>query len=347
MPHIHQHLFALTALLLHVGYTISADPVIDEGWRKRLLDEGGPMASRYKEVGSHLDERVSVKYEQRKATGDGFEVRMAYSVHTRYQGDYRVQEMVFDRGETKLPVPDRLFCDNDQYTFTLFRKDAGQGYVIHELKTKPEPGSQANNHVWCAQYAYVGLMHAVDAAAGAPGSKLLSLGWDAPTGTLRVAFERTQHDLLAVGKPPMTYFGSYEVSLEPNFGWRVARRHVVDPNLTTTNTPSYGIVLDGLHFPKQVTSESFNPPKYNRPPTRGTSEVLSLERCRLTPADFYLTAFGFPEPPDVTPPARPTPLYVWLLLAASGFGVVALGCRWLLKRRAKAALPPPVPPTTA
>ena len=60
---------------------------------------------------------------------------------------------------------------------------------------------------------------------------------------------------------------------------------------------------------------------------------------------FYLSHYGLPEPPGVTPPSRPTPNYVWLLIVAGGFGVLALGCRWLLKRRAKATLPPPIPPT--
>jgi hypothetical protein len=66
---------------------------------------------------------------------------------------------------------------------------------------------------------------------------------------------------------------------------------------------------------------------------------------------FYLSHYGLPEPHGVTPPSPPTPNYVWLLLAAGGFAVLAVGTRWLLKRRARAAAnasPPtaPPPPTT-
>ena len=65
----------------------------------------------------------------------------------------------------------------------------------------------------------------------------------------------------------------------------------------------------------------------------------------IDPRTFYLSHYGLPEPPGITPPSRPTPTYVWLLIAAGGFGVITLACRWLLKRRAKVALPPPVSPT--
>jgi len=71
--------------------------------------------------------------------------------------------------------------------------------------------------------------------------------------------------------------------------------------------------------------------------------VLSLENRKINEHEFTLSAYGLPELPGVTW-ERPTPTYVWLLLAAAVLGVVAVGCRWLLKRRAK-VVPPPVPPT--
>lgn len=81
----------------------------------------------------------------------------------------------------------------------------------------------------------------------------------------------------------------------------------------------------------------------------GTARSITrYHNVRNTPnheSPFYLSHYGLPEPPGITPPSRPTPTYVWLLLAAGGFGVITLACRWLLKRRSKAVLPPPVPPT--
>ena len=87
------------------------------------------------------------------------------------------------------------------------------------------------------------------------------------------------------------------------------------------------------------------PPKGNKPGYIEETDFEYVRRTTRSRADFYLTTFGFPEPPGIVPPSRPTPTYVWLLLGAGGFGAIALACRWLLKRRAKVALPPPVPPT--
>jgi hypothetical protein len=53
---------------------------------------------------------------------------------------------------------------------------------------------------------------------------------------------------------------------------------------------------------------------------------------RVTDDQFTLSAFGLPEPVGVTR-EKPTPVYVWLLAAAGGFGALALLFRWLVRRR--------------
>lgn len=59
---------------------------------------------------------------------------------------------------------------------------------------------------------------------------------------------------------------------------------------------------------------------------------------------FWLTHYGLPEPEGVTPPKKPIPLYVWLLSAAAGLGLIALVCRWLLHRRSAKTVPVAPPP---
>jgi hypothetical protein len=48
--------------------------------------------------------------------------------------------------------------------------------------------------------------------------------------------------------------------------------------------------------------------------------------------EFTLSAFGLPEPPGVEWDKR-TPRYVWFLIAAAVFAIVAGGLRYYAKRR--------------
>lgn len=61
---------------------------------------------------------------------------------------------------------------------------------------------------------------------------------------------------------------------------------------------------------------------------------------------FWLTHYGLPEPEGVTPPKKPIPLYVWLLSGAVGLGLIALVCRWLLRRRSAKSVPVAPSPAT-
>ena len=63
-------------------------------------------------------------------------------------------------------------------------------------------------------------------------------------------------------------------------------------------------------------------------------------------SEYYLSHYGLPEPEGVTPPKKPIPLYVWLLAGAGGFALIALVCRWLLRRRRTAGVSRPVVPDT-
>ncbi len=102
-------------------------------------------------------------------------------------------------------------------------------------------------------------------------------------------------------------------------------------------------LVDGLPVPtKSVTVEDYSSASMKLILRRETTYEVELGGA-FEGDEFTLTHYGLPEPPGVEW-ERPTPTYVWLLLAAGVLGVIAVGCRWLLKRRAK-AVPPPVPPT--
>ena len=74
----------------------------------------------------------------------------------------------------------------------------------------------------------------------------------------------------------------------------------------------------------------------------GDLEITTDTSFRIDPSvelpdqDFTLTAYGLPEPVGITW-SKPTPNYVWPLVAAGGCVVLALGFRFLARRRAAAA----------
>lgn len=58
---------------------------------------------------------------------------------------------------------------------------------------------------------------------------------------------------------------------------------------------------------------------------------------------FRLSHYGLPEPEGIVW-KKPIPLYVWLLSGAAGLGLIALICRWLLRRRSAKSVPVAPPP---
>jgi hypothetical protein len=68
---------------------------------------------------------------------------------------------------------------------------------------------------------------------------------------------------------------------------------------------------------------------------------FKVSRPAREPADeeFRLTAFGLPEPVGIAMPKRPTPRYVWFLIAAAGLGVLAVLFRVLARRRGTTTRP--------
>ncbi len=99
----------------------------------------------------------------------------------------------------------------------------------------------------------------------------------------------------------------------------------------------YGAPTDGISLPTRwVEEESLKLNDGGSFATRrSTTFSLRPEASEPPEAEFTLTAFGLPEPVGVTW-ERPTPVYVWILAAAGGLGVLAWLFRWLARRRRQA-----------
>lgn len=84
--------------------------------------------------------------------------------------------------------------------------------------------------------------------------------------------------------------------------------------------------------PDNVTPQKWEyqvTPANGAPKTHYLAEVLEFRKESHSDREFSLTQFGLPDP--VSPP-KPTPMYLWLILAAIGFVGLAIGMRALAKR---------------
>ena len=96
---------------------------------------------------------------------------------------------------------------------------------------------------------------------------------------------------------------------------------------------------------RSLTCESFNAKKGGVFQTRQI-EFTDYGANPIDHAEFYLSHYGIPEPVGVVPPSKRTPRYLWLLVAAESFAILAILFRWLARRwRAAPAASMPTTPT--
>jgi hypothetical protein len=138
------------------------------------------------------------------------------------------------------------------------------------------------------------------------------------------------------------------IDLDSNRDYTIAGyRIVTDTNQATIQSDAYYqyAQVGNHHRPMRIewTERSTNKK------TSITSSYIReydfrYERDPVTEADCSLSAYGFPEPQGVTL-NRPTPRYIWILVAAGVCGALALLLRWLPRKgKGVNTAPSPVQP---
>ena len=125
-------------------------------------------------------------------------------------------------------------------------------------------------------------------------------------------------------------FGHYALELNPNQGWRIETvKTLLTGRIDATETNTY-------------EKDGFAVPIPNRRVFTGkdlkTSDIFHVATTfshfksnpHHTEAEFTLSAFGFPEPVGVEW-KKPTPRYVWFLVAAGAFAAIAVFFRWMTR----------------
>jgi len=149
---------------------------------------------------------------------------------------------------------------------------------------------------------------------------------------VRVQFENNPPP---VGKRPPSQLSGW-CDLDPGAGWSIRGFEVTSDDRVLRDTTSTDVTSsvdrDGLvrideerHEIKIVKGETLLAHR-----TQLTTYKIWVDRD-VPEREFSLTAYGLPEPPGISF-VRPTPMYVWLLVGAGGFAILALVFRWLTHR---------------
>jgi hypothetical protein len=229
----------------------------------------------------------------------------------------------------------RVYARNEQYRFTVTGTPQA-GWLFDLLSTPTNPNAQLDGD----------LKHMLSGKINLVSFGQVSLAELVDSGSVRVTPTGVvvENSVIETGLNTITHHTA-NLEVDPRAYHVLRRGHaIVKMNRTEgrIRIENEYTIVDGVPVPSHCTYIE----EYSTTP-RLTIRTESTFRCQLAGSlrqdDFTLTHYNLPEPPGVTWES-PTPTYVWLLLAAAVLGIIVLGCRWLLKRRAK-AVPPPVPPT--
>jgi hypothetical protein len=290
---------------------------IDAEWVARGATEGAALLKKYEDLLSYLEERSEATIES--PPGGVGQTTTTHSV--RLQDNAMIERGRFFSDASRQPRLS-LECQNPAYHFSLGKSGKDAPYALNQYAK-----GERSTPVWKCTGGLHGevfyhLKRAIEALTPEKKADLRLVRFDAASALLTLSFTLTLQDERHV----------QELVLAPTKGWMVISRSVEAPKMVGRYDYTYGRTIEGMHFPTGSTGvttvKAVVPPRT----TRVVVRVLDIKRTEKTPADFRLTAFGFPEPQDVAPLARPTPWHLWTLLAGAACGAFAFSLTYLRRR---------------
>jgi len=218
---------------------------------------------------------------------------------------------------------------NSRYVFVL-RKKPGKDWVLHDLHLVADGVPPSINYMGLDEMArgpyFVGTMWLPDAIKQ-------------PEFVIRDATAQNENgrNLIRITyefkKPTETHTHSGFLVFDPERYW------LITENEHKQATAKNALITRSKY---EITQEG-DLPLVTRATTTQTSTLTpgqsskSTSICRFTreaadEMEFTLTAFGLPEPYGVEWKRR-TPRYIWILVGAGGFVLLAAGLYWLARRQ--------------
>ncbi len=311
---------------------------MDEEWLQKAKTTGKVAYEKYLAVAS----KVEVEYESYFVKRDGGGTSGAFSPHTE-----RMRSVSFDAGslleqdrkwEESGQRQFRIRSQNKNYQFILSKDKEEAGYALTSYKPgRSKDFMQDGSAVHFAAFQEFG--NAFRVIEGQENHTLKGIRWDGAKGLLKITWVvvtknwgDTRNDLW----------------IDPQKDWRVVEYITDTPASGNHQTVTYGESVGGMTFPNgyhaEITYKGTGP---NFPPNFDIDARLkTIKLTDKTDSDFLLSSFGFPEPAEF-PQKKPIPRYLWFLLAAGVFTILAVLFRWLARRARKPASgtthQPPVP----
>jgi len=318
--------------MLSAGILIAL-PVFTRGQQK-IEPEILESWKRYKAKLSHAQGEYSGTSKRRHGTDSSVgnvEVKFAFT-----SGCQRVELVETETGTVK---PSRqLICRNPKYSFRLDLRE--NGWLLREVVMAGEEPSSVRDSLHDKLDAWLACLNCLNAIER---TQLLDLAddlrWTEPQEGQTKALNLIKERRLKSGPNTITYHKlSLQLNADHYHTLQSARAEwLMNKTEGILEITASQQMNGGIPVPTRLVSRQTYPTIPG-----GDLEITTDTSFRIDPSvelpdqDFTLTAYGLPEPVGITW-SKPTPNYVWPLVAAGGCVVLALGFRFLARRRAAAA----------
>jgi hypothetical protein len=307
-----RHALTLTSLVLSSGITLGQGATLTQDQRTTLATVHAKVTAFRDKVQPRLSGTIRSTVVAPAQAGGG-------TTETVVQSHGRV---LYRRSPYELSSDTLVLGVNERYAFAAKQKAEGQPWLLLKVSlTGDVPLSPVFDQP--TRVAVAGLVAGQFAIAGRTVEELLDASKFVATDVtqpavdrLRLAFRPRQTSRPARDEPAVR---DGWVEIDPAFGHVVrgeVRREFTDAKQVTTVVNRFAASGEPPLLAEQTVTVSVGESNQKQPQTElRTLYDLSVNR-KVGDDEFRLTALGLPEPVGVEW-AKPTPTYVWLLLAAA------------------------------
>lgn len=317
--------FILTALSAATP-VFAAD--IDPEWVTRAKQEVQPALDRYNAATLQLQESAEVRLTKDPETDLDYRNRTIRTTCAQLDN-----MMLFERVTIYDDSPDRevkeVTATNKEYHFTLQQRGKDAPYYLSQYKPrKPDAGMEGLSGVQFYRHAFDGLNEIIAALDQKQDYLLQTVAFDPNKQLLQIRIERKTK------RKSATLVTESEFWVDPDHNWRIVEHRAKSStgNAWTMNI-TYGEPINGLTYPTTVREVHTKTPESKQASYTATT-TLVVKQTTKSPTDFYLAAYGVPEPGDsvVVPQNARRPIYHWLIIGSILAAVTASGLRYLAIR---------------